>query len=31
MQVSEIRPGQDFGLRVKEHAREHNVVYKAKS
>ncbi|WP_372523387.1 hypothetical protein [Sulfuricaulis sp.] len=29
--VSEARPGQSFGLRVKEHAREHDVVYKAKS
>lgn len=28
--VSEARPGQSFGLRVKEHAREHDVVYKAK-
>lgn len=28
--VSEVRPGQSFGLRVKEHAREHDVVYKAK-
>jgi hypothetical protein len=28
--VSECRPGQSFGLRVKEHAREHDVVYKAK-
>ena len=29
--VDEARPGQSFGLRVKEHAREHDVVYKAKS
>ena len=29
--VNEARPGQSFGLRVKEHAREHDVVYKAKS
>jgi putative protease len=28
--VNEARPGQTFGLRVKEHAREHDVVYKAK-
>ncbi len=28
--VSEVRPGQSFGLRVKEHAREHDVVYKAR-
>lgn len=28
--VNEARPGQSFGLRVKEHAREHDVVYKAK-
>ena len=28
--VGEARPGQSFGLRVKEHAREHDVVYKAK-
>lgn len=28
--VSEASPGQSFGLRVKEHAREHDVVYKAK-
>ena len=26
--VDEARPGQSFGLRVKEHAREHDVVYK---
>ena len=30
VRVSEARPGQSFGLRVKEHAREHDVVYKAK-
>lgn len=29
--VNEARPGQSFGVRVKEHAREHDVVYKAKS
>jgi putative protease len=28
--VNEARPGQSFGLRVREHAREHDVVYKAK-
>ena len=28
--VAEVRTGQSFGLRVKEHAREHDVVYKAK-
>lgn len=28
--VNEARPGQSFGLSVKEHAREHDVVYKAK-
>ena len=28
--VTEVRPGQSFGLRVREHAREHDVVYKAK-
>ncbi len=26
--VNEVRAGQVFGLRVKEHAREHDVVYK---
>lgn len=25
-----VRLGQSFGLRVKEHAREHDVIYKAK-
>lgn len=29
--VNEVRPGQSFGLRVKEHAREHDVVYKIKA
>ncbi|HXZ46346.1 MAG TPA: hypothetical protein VEH02_06430 [Pseudolabrys sp.] len=29
--VDEARPGQSFGLRVKEHAREHDAVYKAKA
>lgn len=28
--VNEARPGQSFGVRVKDHAREHDVVYKAK-
>lgn len=28
VRVSEAHPGQSFGLRVKEHAREHDVVYK---
>ncbi len=28
--VNEAGPGQSFGLRVREHAREHDVVYKAK-
>lgn len=28
--VDLARAGQSFGLRVKEHAREHDVVYKAK-
>jgi putative protease len=28
--VNEARPGQSFGLRVRDHAREHDVVYKAK-
>ena len=27
--VSEAAPGQEVGLRVTEHAREHDVVYKA--
>lgn len=26
--VSEVRPGESFGLKVKDHAREHDVVYK---
>ena len=26
--VDEVRPSQSFGLRVKEHAREHDIVYK---
>ncbi len=30
VRVSEARPGQSFGLRVQEHAREHDVVYKTK-
>lgn len=29
--VNEARPGQSFGLRVREHAREHDAVYKAKT
>jgi putative protease len=29
--VEAARPGQSFGLRVKDHAREHDVVYKAKA
>ncbi|MCR4301713.1 MAG: hypothetical protein NUV51_08885 [Sulfuricaulis sp.] len=29
--VNEARPGQSFGLRVREHAREHDIVYKAKT
>jgi hypothetical protein len=29
--VNEARPGQSFGIRVRDHAREHDVVYKAKS
>lgn len=28
--VNEARPGQSFGLRVRDHAREHDVVYKAR-
>jgi putative protease len=30
MHVNEARSGQSFGLRVKEHAREHDVVYRVK-
>jgi len=26
--VNEVRAGQSFGLRIREHAREHDVVYK---
>jgi putative protease len=26
--VNEARPGQSFGVKVKDHAREHDVVYK---
>jgi hypothetical protein len=26
--VSEVRSGQDFGVKVKEHVREHDLVYK---
>lgn len=29
--VDEVGPGESFGLRVKDHAREHDVVYKPKS
>lgn len=29
--VNEARPGQSFGVRVRDHAREHDIVYKAKS
>ena len=28
LHVREVRPGQSFGLKVKEHAREHDVVYR---
>ena len=28
--VAETRAGQSFGLKVKEHAREHDVVYRVK-
>ena len=28
--VPEVRPNDDFGLKVREHAREHDVVYKVK-
>lgn len=31
MHVSEARAGQSFGLKVKEHAREHDVVYRMKT
>jgi hypothetical protein len=31
MQVSEAWAGQSFGLKVIEHAREHDVVYRVKS
>ena len=30
VRVNEAYPGQSFGVRVQEHAREHDVVYKAK-
>jgi putative protease len=30
MHVNEARSGQSFGLRVKDHAREHDVVYRVK-
>jgi putative protease len=29
-QVEEVGPNDDFGLKVAEHAREHDVVYKVK-
>lgn len=28
--VTEVGPNDDFGIRVREHAREHDVVYKVK-
>lgn len=28
MHVGEVFPGQSFGLKVREHAREHDIVYK---
>ena len=28
--VNEARPGQSFGVRVRDHAREHDVVYKTR-
>jgi hypothetical protein len=30
-QVDEVGPDDDFGLKVKDHAREHDVVYRVKS
>ena len=29
--VTDVRPNDDFGLRVVEHAREHDIVYKVRS
>ena len=29
-QVSEVGPQDDFGMKVKDHAREHDVVYRVK-
>ena len=29
-QVAEVRPHDDFGLKVAEHVREHDVVYKVR-
>jgi hypothetical protein len=29
--VTEVRAGQEFGLKVVEHAREHDVVFKVTS
>jgi hypothetical protein len=29
--VTEVAPNDDFGLKVVEHAREHDVVYKMRS
>ncbi len=30
-QVTEVRPNDDFGLKIVEHAREHDVVFKVRS
>jgi hypothetical protein len=29
--VTEVGPNDDFGLKVVEHAREHDIVYKVRS
>jgi len=29
--VNEAGPNDDFGLKVSEHAREHDIVYKVRS
>jgi len=29
--VTEVEPNDDFGLKVIEHAREHDIVYKVRS
>ena len=29
--VTEVAPNDDFGLKVVEHAREHDIVYKVRS